>query len=137
MADYIPLVVVPNGDPLIQRLPAGGRVVGSQGGRGDTGPTGPSGTNGLNATQYVVNIGDGASTSIAVTHNLNTKDVTVTVIQNSDDAVLNDPSWVTTTVNIVTFTFGAAPSLNQYRAIILAGNSAVGPSAPNIDNYFV
>lgn len=134
MTTYNPLVRVSG---KIVELPAGADIAGSaQGPQGATGATGAAGTDGLNATQYTTNIGDGAATSIAVTHNLGTKNVDVTVIDNGTDAVLNSPSWVTTTANIVTFTFGAAPTTNQYRVIILAGNSVVGPAAPNIDNYF-
>ena len=133
-------------NPLVRRdgkiieLPTGDNIAGAQAGTpgedgapGDTGATGPAG---LNALQYSTNIGDGASTTIAVTHNLGTKDVTVTVIKNSDDSVLNDPTWVATSSSVVTFTFGAAPTTNQYRVIILTGASSTGFSI-SIDNYFV
>jgi hypothetical protein len=123
----------------IVELPAGDSIAGAQSGStGSTGPTGPSGTNGANASQYTTNIGDGASTVIAVVHNLGTKNVTVTVIKNSDDSVLNDPTWVATDVNTVTFTFSGAPTSSQYRVIILAGNSTTGaPPPPTLDLYFI
>lgn len=122
----------------VVELPVGDNIAGAQAGAtGGTGPSGSAGINGLNALQYTTNIGDGASVLIAVVHNLGTKDVTVTVIKNSDDSVLNDPTWVATDINTVTFSFGVAPTLNQYRAIILAGSVLVGPAIPNIDLYFV
>lgn len=62
-------------------------------------------------------IGDGSSTSIAVTHNLGTKDVDVTLRRVADDvAVFTD--WVSTDTNTVTLTFPAAPTTNQYRATV-------------------
>jgi len=63
------------------------------------------------------NVGNGSATSIAVTHNLGTKDVSVTLRRLSDDAaVLTD--WVATDANTVTLSFTSAPAANQYRAVI-------------------
>ena len=68
--------------------------------------------------KYTVAIGNGSSTSIAVTHNLNTKDVICGLRTVSDDSmVMSD--WVATSVNVVTFTFAAAPSASQYRATVI------------------
>lgn len=62
-------------------------------------------------------IGNGSSTSIAVTHNLGTKDVSVTVRRASDDvAVYTD--WVATDTNTVTLTFVTAPTTNQFRVTV-------------------
>lgn len=59
-------------------------------------------------------LGNGALTSIAVTHNLGTKDVGATLRQVSDDAmVMSD--WVATDVNNVTFTFAVAPATGALR----------------------
>lgn len=68
--------------------------------------------------KYATNIGDGSSTTIIVTHNLNTRDVTVAVrlAASTYDAILVD--WAATTVNTVTLTFSTAPSSNQYRCIV-------------------
>lgn len=67
---------------------------------------------------YSTSVGDGSSTSIAVTHNLGTKDVVVSVRRNSDDAaVLTD--WVATSTSVVTVTFAAAPTSSQYRVIVV------------------
>ncbi|MEU5426845.1 hypothetical protein AB0H73_14745 [Streptomyces olivoreticuli] len=72
----------------------------------------------VTARHVAASIGDGSSTSIAVTHNLGTKDVSVTVRRNSDDtAVLTD--WVATSTSVVTLTFPSAPSSNQYRVVVV------------------
>lgn len=69
--------------------------------------------------KYAVNIGDGAATQYAVTHNLNTNDTQVTVyrVASPYDEVLVDIEH--TTVNSVTLRFASAPSSNQYRAVVI------------------
>ncbi|MFF4552681.1 hypothetical protein [Streptomyces sp. NPDC001422] len=62
-------------------------------------------------------IGNGSSTSIAVTHNLGTKDVTVTMRRNSDD-VRVETDWVATDTNNVTLTFVTAPTSNEFRVTV-------------------
>ena len=70
------------------------------------------------ARKFSANIGNGASTSIAVTHNLGTKDVKVTVRTVADDShVLADV--VSTDVNNVTVTFATAPATNAYRVTVV------------------
>lgn len=70
------------------------------------------------ARKFSQNIGNGSSTSIAVTHNLGTKDVAVSLRQNSDDAgFITD--WVATDANTVTLTFASAPSNNQHRVTVI------------------
>jgi len=71
------------------------------------------------ARKFSANIGNGASTSIAVTHSLGTKDVSVTVRTVADDSlVLADV--VATDTNNVTVTFASAPASNAYRVTVLA-----------------
>lgn len=71
------------------------------------------------ARKYSATIGDGSATTITLTHNLNTKDVAVSVREASGDAgVLVD--WVANAVNTVQLTFGTAPSSGQYRATVIA-----------------
>ena len=66
---------------------------------------------------YAANVGNGASVSFLVSHNLNTLDVIVQVIENSTgDTVYTDIAR--TTVNAVTVTFATAPTTNQYRIVI-------------------
>lgn len=63
-------------------------------------------------------IGDGAATSIAVTHNFNSRDVTVEVYRNSGnyDTVLVEVRR--TSVNAVTIVFDTAPALNSYTVVV-------------------
>lgn len=71
------------------------------------------------ARKYSATIGDGTATTITLTHNLNTKDVAVSVREASGDAgVLVD--WVANGVNTVQLTFGTPPSVGQYRAMVVA-----------------
>ena len=71
------------------------------------------------AQRYAATIGDGAATSIAVTHNLNSRDV---IVQGREVAtpyaqVLCDVEH--TSVNQVTLKFNAAPASNALRVMIL------------------
>lgn len=71
------------------------------------------------ARKVSATIGDGSATTITLTHNLGTKDVSVSVREASGDAgVLVD--WVANGVNTVQLTFGTAPSVGQYRAMVVA-----------------
>jgi len=70
------------------------------------------------AQKVAATIGDGSSTTITVTHNLNTQDVAVSVYDASTHGgVLCD--WVANTVNTVQLTFAVAPTVGQYRALIV------------------
>ena len=64
-------------------------------------------------------IGDGTATTVTITHNLNTQDVSVSVKDvASNSGVLVD--WVANTLNTVQLTFGTAPTTGQYRATVIA-----------------
>lgn len=66
---------------------------------------------------YAADVGNGSSLSFAVTHNLNTLDVIVQVVENSTgDTVYTDVAR--TSVNVVTVTFNTAPTTDQYRIVI-------------------
>lgn len=66
---------------------------------------------------YAANVGNGSATSFVVTHNLNTLDVIVQVVEVSNgDTVYTDVAR--NSVNQVTVTFNTAPSANQYRIVI-------------------
>lgn len=69
--------------------------------------------------KFSQDVGDGSATQYTVTHNLGTRDVTVSVYRNSGayDEVLCDVEHTTT--NSVTLRFAAAPSSNQFRVAIL------------------
>lgn len=66
---------------------------------------------------YAANVGNGSSTSFALTHNLNTVDVIVQIKDNTNlDLVIADV--VITDANTVTVSFASAPASNAYRVII-------------------
>lgn len=69
-------------------------------------------------TRYAVNIGDGVATSIAVTHNLGTRDVTVELYRNAApyDKVYTDIQHTSTSA--VTLVFAVAPAASQYRCVV-------------------
>lgn len=67
--------------------------------------------------KYASDIGNGSSTSLAVTHSLGTKDITYSVRQNSDDAFV-DCECVATSTTVATFTFAVAPASNALRVVI-------------------
>ena len=71
------------------------------------------------ARKFSANIGNGASTSIAVTHSLGTKDVSVTIRTVADDSIVL-ADVVATDTNNVTVTFATAPASNAYRVTVLA-----------------
>lgn len=77
-------------------------------------------TSAFGTKKFNANVGDGSATSIAVTHNLNTRDVKVEVYRNSGnfDTVLVEVQR--TSVNAVTLLFDAAPAANAYRVMIRA-----------------
>lgn len=70
--------------------------------------------------KFSANIGDAAATSIAVNHNLNSRDCEVEVYRNSGnfDSVLCEVQR--TTVNQVTLIFSSAPALNAFRVVVLS-----------------
>ncbi len=69
------------------------------------------------ARKFSANVGNGAASSIAITHNLGSKDITISVRDAASDAgVLVD--WVATDTNNVTLTFAVAPASNAYRVTV-------------------
>lgn len=67
--------------------------------------------------KYATSVGNGALTSITVTHNLGTLDVTVGVFANSDGSEVTCDILRATT-NTVTLVFTVAPTTNQYRCVV-------------------
>jgi hypothetical protein len=69
-------------------------------------------------TKYAASVGDGSATSYTVTHNLGTKDVQVTVYDNSSPyaEVICDVQHTSTSA--VTLLFSIAPTSNQYRVVV-------------------
>lgn len=67
--------------------------------------------------KFAANVGNGSSTSITLTHNLGTRDITVSV---HDSATFEEVEVdvVKTDANNVTLTFASAPASNAYRATV-------------------
>lgn len=66
----------------------------------------------------VADIGDGSATSYTLTHNFNTRDVTVAVYRNSgnyDEVAVE----VRHALDSVTLVFAAAPTTNQFRVVVI------------------
>ena len=68
--------------------------------------------------KYAVAIGDGTATSITVTHNLNTRDVTVGVYASASTYDEVECDIQHTTADTVTLLFSVAPTAGQYRAVV-------------------
>jgi hypothetical protein len=71
-------------------------------------------------TKYATNVGDGTNTSYTITHNLNTRDVIVTLYDNSSPyaEVMADVEHSTT--NTITLLFSVAPTTDKYRVVVHA-----------------
>ena len=71
-------------------------------------------------TKYAANVGDGSNTSYTISHNLGTKDVIVSVYDNSSPyaEVICDVQHTSTTA--ITLLFSVAPTSNQYRVVVHA-----------------
>lgn len=69
--------------------------------------------------KYAANIGNGTATTITVTHNLNTVDITVTLreVAAPYNAVITD--WQIVDVNNIKLLFAVAPIANQYRVVVI------------------
>jgi hypothetical protein len=66
---------------------------------------------------YAANVGDASATSFALTHGLATRDVVVSIYDNTTyEEVITDV--VLTSTSVVTVSFAAAPALNAYRVVI-------------------
>jgi hypothetical protein len=71
-------------------------------------------------TKFAANVGNGSAQSITVTHNLGTKDVIVSIYDNSSPyaEVICDVEHTSTTA--ITLNFTVAPTSNQYRVVVHA-----------------
>lgn len=69
--------------------------------------------------KFVQSIGDGSATSYTLTHNFNTRDITIMVAQTGSPYKRVVTETDAATDNTATVVFGTAPSSNQYRVTIL------------------
>jgi hypothetical protein len=66
---------------------------------------------------YAANVGNASATSFALTHGLSTRDVIVSIYDNTTfEEVITDV--VLTSTSVVTVSFAVAPALNAYRVVI-------------------
>lgn len=70
------------------------------------------------ARKFPFTIGDGVATSIAVTHNLNTLDISVTSRLTSTNEMIQ-VDWVATSVNVVTLTFATAQAAGAIKGVVI------------------
>jgi hypothetical protein len=71
-------------------------------------------------TKYATNVGNGALTSITVTHNLNTRDVIVSLYDNASPYAEVMADVEHTTTNTITLLFSVAPTTDKYRVVVHA-----------------
>ena len=74
---------------------------------------------GYGIRKYAASVGNGALTSIALTHSLGTKDVTVHIYDNASPYAQVEADVEHTDTNNVTVKFAVAPTTNQYRVVIV------------------
>lgn len=73
--------------------------------------------NGVYARKYAANIGNGSATSIRVTHNLGTEDVTVTVREVATKQVIMADIQIYDS-NSINILFASAPASGAYRVVV-------------------
>ena len=69
--------------------------------------------------KYTKTIGDGASTSITVNHNLGTQDIEVAVRETSSPYAFVDCQIEADDTNNASLTFAEAPSADAYQAVVI------------------
>jgi len=74
---------------------------------------------GYGVRKYAASVGNGSLTSISLTHNLGTRDVTVHIYDNSSPYAQLEADVEHTDSNNVTVKFAVAPTTNQYRVVIV------------------
>lgn len=72
----------------------------------------------INQKGFTAQLGNGTVTSVVVTHNLNSRNILVQVVENTGDENLVLVPVRKNTINQVTIDFSIAPTLNQYKVLI-------------------
>lgn len=88
--------------------------------RGGTGATtAVAARTNLGATgKFAMDVGNGTATSVTVTHNLNSMDVTVDVYDSTTGDTV-ECSVTRTSANVVTLGFAVAPATNEFRVVVV------------------
>lgn len=76
-------------------------------------------SSGYGVRKHSADLGDGTATSFAILHNFNTKDVTVQVYEKASPFSKVETDVEHTDVNTTTIKFALAPSLNEYRVVVI------------------
>lgn len=86
----------------------------------------------VSGTVYNTTIGDGTNTSYVVTHNFNSRDLSVTVREAASPYGLILTSWEATSVDAVTILFDSPPSASSVRVSVYIATAGVqqGPTGP-------
>ena len=95
-----------------------GKLTVANGGTGATTEADVKGNLGY-MTRYTTDVGTGSTTSVTVTHNFGTRDVTVQVYDNSSPYAQIECDVNHTSTTAVTLVFAAAPTSNQYRVVVI------------------
>lgn len=74
---------------------------------------------GYGIRKYSADLGDASATSFTVTHNFGTRDVTVHVYENGGPHAQVEADVEHTTNAAITVRFAVAPTLNQYRVVVV------------------
>ena len=67
--------------------------------------------------KFAATIGDGTTTALAVTHNLGTQDITVSIREVATNAFV-EADIVATSTNVATITFAVAPTASAIRVVV-------------------
>lgn len=83
---------------------------------------------------YSTTIGDGIATDFTISHNLNTRDVFISVRETSSPYAVIDVNWEATTVDSATIYISEAPTSNSLRVTVFSAASVFGSTSPVLGN---
>lgn len=69
--------------------------------------------------KFATSVGDASATTFTVTHSLNTRDVMVSVAETATPWAQVSVDILNTTVDTVTLNFATAPTLDQFRVVVI------------------